>query len=107
MPGRPRIDLDGLTLLDASKPLSQVIAILRYRTTQGLVMLVPESADVLVPWEHIEQAKVDLELGTVEIRLNADFVAKENWLRGANDLKGEWMDRVQLDAERLGVRWQS
>ena len=95
---RPRIDLDGVALVDAaSPPVNGVVAIFRYRTRDGLVLLVPESADVLVPWEHVEEASVDLVSGRVRVLLREPFVAREAWLRGARTLVGEWTDRVLLE----------
>jgi hypothetical protein len=92
---RPRIDLDGVALSDPDNP-HMVVAIFRYRTTAGLVLLVPESADVTVPWESVEAATLDLRGGRVEVRFAASFVARENWLRGARVLSGIWTDRLQL-----------
>jgi len=92
---RPRIDLDGVALSDPQNP-HMVVAIFRYRTTAGLVLLVPESADVLVPWAAVEAASLDLRAGRVEVRLAASFVAKENWLRGAQLLVGRWTDRFEM-----------
>jgi hypothetical protein len=95
---RPRLDLDGVALVDAASPAaSGVVAIFRYRTRDGLVLLVPESADVLVPWEHVEEARVDLASGRLHVRLAASFVARESWVRGARELVGEWTDRVVLE----------
>jgi hypothetical protein len=94
---RPRIDLDGVTLSDPDNP-HMVVAIFRYRTTAGLVLLVPESADVTVPWTAVESATLDLCAGRVEVRLSAAFVANENWLRGARVLSGRWTDRLELGA---------
>src|SRR5262245_31689279 len=92
---RPRIDLDGVALSDPENP-HMVVAIFRYRTTAGLVLLVPESADVTVPWEAVESATLDLRGGKVEVRLASGFVARENWLRGARVLCGRWTDRLEL-----------
>jgi hypothetical protein len=95
---RPRIDLDGVALVDAAAPApAGVIAIFRYRTREGLVLLVPESADVLVPWDHVEDARVDLVSGEIQVRLREAFVARETWLRGARALTGTWTDRVLLE----------
>jgi hypothetical protein len=93
---RPRIDLDGVSLADESAP-QMVVAIFRYRTVEGLVLLVPESADVLVPWEHVEQAAVDLASGRVTLRLAEAYVARQSWLRGARTLVGTWTDRILYD----------
>ena len=91
---RPRIDLDGVALTDPQNP-HMVVAIFRYRTTEGLVLLVPESADVVVPWDAVEAATLDLRAGRVEVRFAAGFVAGENWLRGAQILVGRWTDRLE------------
>lgn len=92
---RPRIDLDGVTLTDVENPYMP-IAVFRHRTTAGLVLLVPESADVLVPFEHIEEATLDLASGELRIGFSAELVAREPWLRGARRVSGEWLDRVRL-----------
>jgi hypothetical protein len=92
---RPRIDLDGVSLVDAARP-PMVVAIFRYRTTDGLVLLVPESADVLVPWAHVESAAIDLGAGTLRIALEASYVERQNWLRGARVLLGTWTDRFVM-----------
>jgi len=92
---RPRIDLDGVALFDPENP-HMVVAIFRYRTKAGLVLLVPESADVTVPWDVVEAAGLDLKSGRVEVRLAASFVAREHWLRGARVLLGRWIDRIEL-----------
>jgi hypothetical protein len=93
---RPRIDLDGVSLVDETAP-PMVVAIFRYRTAGGLILLVPESADVLVPWDHVEDARVDLLRGTLTIALAAGYVAEQSWLRGARRLVGTWTDRVLLE----------
>ena len=95
---RPRIDLDGVSLADESAP-QMVVAIFRYRTVEGLVLLVPESADVLVPWENVEQASVDLASGRVTVQLAAAYVARQSWLRGARTLVGTWTDRILYDRD--------
>jgi hypothetical protein len=89
---RPRIDLDGVPLTDEKNP-HMVVAIFRYRTVEGLLLLIPESADVLVPWSAVESSSLDLATGGLVVRLAADYVAKENWLRGARVLTGRWLDR--------------
>jgi hypothetical protein len=95
MQARPRIDLEGVALQDERNPY-MVIAVFRYRTTEGLLLLIPESADVLVRWEDVEEANLDLRTGKVRIRLEESFVARENWLRGAVTLVGEWTDRFKM-----------
>jgi hypothetical protein len=92
---RPRIDLDGISLVDEAAP-PMVVAIFRYRTVEGLILLVPESADVLVPWEHVEDASVDLVKGRVVVRLAPEYVARQSWLRGARTLVGAWTDRLVM-----------
>jgi len=101
---RPRIDLDGVSLVDETAP-PMVVAIFRYRTVEGLVLLVPESADVLVPWEHVVSASVDLASGRVVVELAAAYVERQAWLRGARRLVGTWTDRLVMSrAERSAPR---
>lgn len=92
---RPRIDLDGVPLADPTRD-GDAIAIFRRRTTQGLVLLIPESADFSVPWEAIERAEIDLAAGRLSLRFTETFAAAHNWLRGARELVGEWTDRVVI-----------
>jgi hypothetical protein len=98
---RPRIDLDGVTLHDESNPFMP-LALFRYRTVEGLTLLVPESAEVLVEWKNIEHASIDLASGEVRLRFRGDYVAKENWLRGAKEVVGDWLDRFQMSGEDRG-----
>ena len=93
---RARIDLDGVPLADPSAP-QMVVAIFRHRTVEGLVLLVPESADVLVPWAHVERAAVDLLSGRVRIELDPAYVARQSWLPSATLLEGTWTDRVLME----------
>ena len=95
MPARPRIDLDGVSLIDEARP-PMVLAVFRYRAAEGLVLLVPESADVLVPFEQVEHASLDLVAGSVRIALRADYVERQSWLRGARVLTGTWTDRFVM-----------
>jgi hypothetical protein len=99
---RPRIDLDGVDLHDPRND-KMALAVFRYRTTQGLILLVPESAEVLVEWKNIRGARVDLQTGNVAIDLDESYVAGENWLRGATTLVGKWIDRFTLDESVLGA----
>jgi hypothetical protein len=92
---RPRIDLEGVALADERTP-HMVVAIFRYRTTEGLMLLIPESADVVVPWREVEEATLDLKAGRVTVRLAAGYVASQNWLRGATVLTGRWLDRFTM-----------
>ena len=102
MSERPRIDLDGVDLHDPRND-KMPLAVFRYRTTQGLILLVPESAEVLVEWKNIRGARVDLQSGNVAIDLNESYVEGENWLRGATTLVGKWIDRFTLDESVLGA----
>ena len=102
-PARPRMDLDGVTLADPNRPEGEPIAVLRYRTTAGLVLLIPESADFLVPWEGLEEVVLDLRQGRVRVRFTADYAGERHWLRGAVMLEGTWTDRCELKAESLGL----
>lgn len=100
---RPRIDLDGVTLMDPQRPDAEPVAILRYRTTAGLVLLIPESADFLVPWSGLEEVALDLRLGLVRVRFAPQFARARHWLRGALALEGTWTDRCELDPESVGL----
>ena len=95
MNARPRIDLDGVALHDENNA-DMVVAIFRYRTTDGLVLLIPESADVTVPWTAVESANLDLISGHVRLGLAESYVKAENWLRGARVLTGRWLDRYTM-----------
>ncbi|MBL4850197.1 MAG: hypothetical protein JKY65_32110 [Planctomycetes bacterium] len=103
MTARPRIDLDGVTLEDPAHLEGEPIAILRYRTTDGLILLIPESADFLVPWEGLEEVALDLKTGRVRVTFAADYASARHWLRGATTLQGTWTDRCELDAKSLGL----
>ena len=87
-----RIDLDGVALVSESNP-STVLAIFRSRTTEGVTLLMPESAEFNVAWEHIESARLDLAQGDIRLSFHADYVTSANWLRGSSSLIGKWMDR--------------
>jgi len=90
-----RIDLDGVALVSETNP-STVLAIFRARTTQGVTLLMPESAEFNVSWEHVESAQLDLARGDVRLSFSADYVASVNWLRGSATLVGRWTDRRVL-----------
>ena len=92
MSRRPRIDLDGVPLTAENDPYMP-LCIFRHRTTEGLVLLIPESAEVLVKWADVEDALIDLPTGTVRVRFKAQYVAAQNWLRGAETVIGYWLDR--------------
>ena len=98
---RPRVDLDGVALEDERDP-HMVVAIFRYRTTAGLVLLQPESVDVVVPWDAVRGASLDLQEGLLRVELDASYVAKHNWLRGATTLVGRWTDRMLMRGENPG-----
>lgn len=93
MKARPRIDLDGVPLFAEGRE-GGVLAIMRYRTTEGLELLMPESGDFVIPWRHVDRADVDLAEGRMRIAFEADWAAQENWLRGASVLVGSWTDRM-------------
>ena len=97
------MDLDGVTLHDAAGGDGHPLAVLRYRTTPGLVLLIPESADFLVPWSDLEEVGLDLRSGEVRVRIGEDYARVNHWLRGARELVGQWTDRCELDPEALGL----
>ena len=96
MKARPRIDLDGVPLVDTQKPDSKAVAIFRYRTTGGLVLLIPESADFTVDWSHIDDCTIDLADGKLRVAFEQQWAASQNWLRGAEKVEGTWTDRLQM-----------
>jgi hypothetical protein len=91
---RLRFDLDGIPLDDED---GRTTAILRFRTTAGLVLALPESVDVTVPWADVAEALVDLASGRVSIRFVDGAGARYRWLGAARVLRGAWIDREQLD----------
>ena len=91
--GRIRFDLDGIPLDDED---GRTTAILRFRTTRGIVLGLPESVDVTVPWNDIEAAQVDLKRGRVSIRIASEARNRHRWLGAAQVLVGAWTDREQL-----------
>src|SRR2546426_7442978 len=97
MEARPRIDLDGVALADPKNPIMP-LAIFRHRTTEGLTLLIPESAELVVPWKEIEEASLDLASGEVRVAFKAGYAKKQNWLRGARVLAGRWMDGLTMTA---------
>jgi len=100
---RPRIDLDGVALADPEDTSRQALAVFRYRTTAGLVLLMPESAEFLVPWERVAEATLDLAAGEVRVRFAQPWAGEQQWLRGAETVTGRWVDRVEMSAEALGL----
>lgn len=94
MAGR-RIDLDGIPLNDED---GRITAILRFRTTRGLVLGLPESVDVTIPWADVDEARVDLVRARVIVRFVSDAGRRHSWLGTSRVLSGAWTDRELLDA---------
>jgi hypothetical protein len=92
---RMRIDLDGIPLDDEE---GRTTAILRFRTTSGLVLALPESVDVTVPWSDIAAASLDLVRGRVRLEIQAAAAARHPWLGAARVLTGVWTDRELLES---------
>ena len=92
---RLRFDLDGIPLDDEQ---GRTTAILRFRTTAGLVLALPESVDVTVPWGDLAEASVDLVRGRVTVRFVDAARARYRWLGAARVLSGAWTDRQVLEA---------
>jgi hypothetical protein len=92
---RLRFDLDGIPLDDEE---GRTTAILRFRTTQGLVLALPESVDVTVPWGDLAEASVDLAQGRVTVRFAEPARARHRWLGAACVLSGAWTDRAVLES---------
>jgi hypothetical protein len=88
-----RIDLDGIPLDDED---GRTTAILRFRTTKGVVLALPESVDVTVPWADIEAAAIDLVRGRITLRLTHEARGKHRWLGASRVLSGKWTDRELL-----------
>ncbi len=95
MAERPRIDLDGVTLSDPDGP-SATVAIFRYRTVEGLVLSMPESADIVVPWAHVTRADLSLVDGQLLVSFSQQYAARAHWLGGVCHLRGRWTDRMTL-----------
>ena len=92
---RLRFDLDGIPLDDEE---GRTTAILRFRTTAGLVLALPESVDVTVPWGDLAEASIDLSRGRVTVRFADAARARHRWLGAATVLTGAWTDRAVLEA---------
>jgi hypothetical protein len=97
MGARPRIDLDGIHLVDS---IGNVVCLLRHRTTEGLVLQMPESADLKVSWGDVEEAALDLATGKIRVTFSDALVGRANWLGGEKSLSGRWMDRFTLALTR-------
>jgi hypothetical protein len=93
--GRLRFDLDGIPLDDED---GRTTAILRFRTTEGLVLALPESVEVTLPWREVAEASVDLVRGRIVLRLVDGAGARHSWLGAATVLSGTWTDRELLRA---------
>ena len=92
---RLRFDLDGIPLDDEQ---GRTTVILRFRTVVGVVLALPESVDVTVPWSDIAEASIDLCRGGVTLRLVPDAGARHAWLGAARTLRGKWTDRALIEA---------
>ena len=92
---RLRFDLDGIPLDDEE---GRTTAILRFRTKAGLVLALPESVDVTVPWGDLAEASVDLQRGRIVVRFADAARARYRWLGAAQVLSGAWTDRGELEA---------
>jgi hypothetical protein len=92
---RLRFDLDGIPLDDED---GRTTAIVRFRTTAGLVLALPESVDVTVPWGDLEAAAIDLKTGQIAVTFAEAARAKHRWLGHSRKLRGVWTDREKLDA---------
>jgi hypothetical protein len=88
-----RIDLDGVPLDDED---GRTTAIFRYRTTAGLVLSLPESVDVTVPFADLAEASLDLMNGVVHVRFDDAASRRHPWLGRARRLVGTWTDRQLL-----------
>ncbi len=95
MDKRRRIDLDGVTLSDPDGPAAAV-ALFRHRTVEGLLLSMPESADIVVAWDDIESADLSLVTGKLTVRFAEAYAAKANWLGGVRTLEGRWTDRLKI-----------
>jgi hypothetical protein len=93
MSERFRLDLDGVEMKDAN---GRVVCILRWRTAQGMVLRLPESVNVVVPWRLLSEAILDLHGGRVVLRFPVDARKELAWLQSSIELTGEWTDRIEL-----------
>ncbi len=87
-----RIDLNGVALRTAS---GRVLCLFRFRTTEGILVQLPESVDALIPWAAVEEAALDLRSGNVRLRLSRN-ASRPAWLGEADALTGKWTDREIL-----------
>ena len=91
---RMRIDLDGVPLKSEQ---GRVICIFRFRTTDGLVLAIPESVDVTVPWAAIKAAHLDLVTGSIKLSFHSNVPERPRWLADVDTVEGEWTDRTILE----------
>ena len=93
-PRRPiRIDLDGVPLDDED---GRTTALFRFRTTSGVLLSLPESGDVTVPFSDLAEASLDLATGQVRLRFTDEAGPRHRWLGRARTLLGTWIDRRVL-----------
>lgn len=92
-----RIDLDGVPLDDED---GRTTAIFRFRTTAGLVLALPESVEVTVPFADLAGATLDLLGGQVIVRFTDEARARHRWLGAARTLTGRWTDRELLTSPK-------
>ncbi len=90
---RMRIDLDGVPL---RSPEGRVLCMFRFRTTEGLVLAIPESVDVTVPWSAIKESILDLFAGQIRISFHSNVESRPRWLGEVSTVEGEWTDRQLL-----------
>src|SRR5258706_15159708 len=90
-----RIDLDGIPLDDED---GHTCAIMRFRTTRGMVLALPESVEVTVPWGDFERADIDLVRGRVTLAIAHEARQRHRWLGASRVLCGKWTDREELTA---------
>ncbi|MBI4850355.1 MAG: hypothetical protein HY819_00875 [Acidobacteria bacterium] len=90
---RMRIDLEGVAL---KNPQGRVMCIFRFRTTDGLVLAIPESVDVIVPWSAIKEAILDLTTGQIKLSFHSKSDSRPRWLGEVDIVEGEWTDRQIL-----------
>ncbi len=90
---RFRLDLDGVEMKDGN---GRVVCILRWRTLKGLVLRLPESVDVVVPFRLLSEAVLDLAGGVVRLRFQPEARKELSWLQSWTELNGEWTDREEL-----------
>ena len=56
----------------------------------------PESADIVVPWDDVESADLSLVSGKLTVRFTASYAQSANWLGGVRTLEGRWTDRLKI-----------